>query len=126
MKRGQVDSSVPSPARIWDYDIGGKDNFAVDRAVAKRVIAVLPSAPLVADVRNASAILAGAAQTLDFTEPIAVLMLQLPHFVPDEDDPYEIVRRIMDPLAGGAVPGHLRLQRRREEALMRAASYRWT
>ena len=44
------DPSVPSPARIWNYYIGGKDNFAADRAVAERVFEVLPTAPLVAQM----------------------------------------------------------------------------
>ena len=26
------DTSVAHPARIWDYWLGGKDNFAADRA----------------------------------------------------------------------------------------------
>jgi hypothetical protein len=42
------DESVPSTARIWNYYIGGKDNFAADRAVAERVIEVLPTVPVVA------------------------------------------------------------------------------
>ena len=28
-----IDTSKPSPARIYDYALGGKDNFAVDREV---------------------------------------------------------------------------------------------
>jgi len=28
-----IDVSVPHSARIWNYWLGGKDNFAVDRAV---------------------------------------------------------------------------------------------
>jgi O-methyltransferase involved in polyketide biosynthesis len=176
-----TDASVPSPARIWDYYIGGKDNYAADRAVAARVIEVLPSAPLVArltrqflitvvhdlaaergirqfldigsglptannthqvaqrvapdsrivyvdndpvvivharallasepegacdylqaDVRDVDTIVAGMAETLDLSRPVAVLMLQLLHFVPDEDHPYEIVRRLMDALPSGS------------------------
>ncbi len=172
---------MSSPARIWDYYLGGKDNFAVDRAVAERVIEVLPTAPLVArmtrqflvrvvhdlaaghgirqfldigsglptrdnthqvaqraarssrivyvdndpvviahahallvsapegscdyvlaDVRDVDVILAGAARTLDFTRPVAVLMLQLLHFIPEQDDPYVIVRRIMDAMPAGS------------------------
>ena len=30
---GRFDPTVPSPARVWDYFVGGKDNFAVDRAL---------------------------------------------------------------------------------------------
>ncbi len=42
------DPSVPSPARVWNYWIGGKDNFAADRAVGDRVLDVLPEVAVVA------------------------------------------------------------------------------
>lgn len=199
------DPSVPSPARIWNYYIGGKDNFAADRAVAERVYEVLPTAPLVAqmtrrflarvvdelavrygirqfldigsglptadnthqvaqrvapssrvvyvdndpvvithahallvsaqegacdylqaDVRDVDAILAGAARTLDFTQPVAVLMLQLLHFVPEEDNPYGIVRRIMDAVPPGSflvlVHGPLDVNAEVEARLMKMAA----
>jgi O-methyltransferase involved in polyketide biosynthesis len=37
-----VDSTVPSIARIYDYLLGGKDNFAVDRAAAAQVRQAIP------------------------------------------------------------------------------------
>jgi len=37
-----VDVSVPSIARVYDATLGGKDNFAVDRAVADELVAVFP------------------------------------------------------------------------------------
>jgi S-adenosyl methyltransferase len=37
-----VDPSQPSAARIYDYLLGGKDNFAVDREAAERVLVVAP------------------------------------------------------------------------------------
>ncbi len=175
------DPAVPSPARIWNYWVGGKDNFASDRAAAKQILAALPSVPMVArltrqflarvvhelaadygvrqfldigsgcptanntheiaqraapssrivyvdndpivishanallastpdgccdyihaDLRDVEEILAGAAPTLDFTRPVAVIMAQVLHFVPDSDDPYGIVRRLVEPLAPGS------------------------
>jgi hypothetical protein len=36
------DPATPSAARIYDYLLGGKDNFAVDRAAAEKVLAVAP------------------------------------------------------------------------------------
>jgi SAM-dependent methyltransferase len=33
---------VPSPARVWDHILGGKDNFVVDRAVAQELLAEHP------------------------------------------------------------------------------------
>jgi hypothetical protein len=37
-----VDTSVPHIARVYDYWLGGKDNFAVDRAVAEQVMQTFP------------------------------------------------------------------------------------
>ena len=42
------DPSVPNPARMWNYWLGGKDNFAADREAAERVLQVMPSMPLIA------------------------------------------------------------------------------
>lgn len=36
------DSDVPSPARMYDYYLGGQDNFAADREAAEAVIASHP------------------------------------------------------------------------------------
>jgi len=37
------DASKPHIARVYDYLLGGKDNFAADRAVADQIIAQLPA-----------------------------------------------------------------------------------
>ncbi|WP_239089768.1 SAM-dependent methyltransferase [Sphaerimonospora thailandensis] len=39
-----VDPTVPSVARIYDYLLGGKDNFASDRAAAEKLIELTPNA----------------------------------------------------------------------------------
>jgi O-methyltransferase involved in polyketide biosynthesis len=36
------DPRTPSIARVYDYLLGGKDNFAADRAVAQKLLAVYP------------------------------------------------------------------------------------
>ena len=36
------DTSVPHIARVYDYWLGGKDNFAADRAAAEQVVATMP------------------------------------------------------------------------------------
>ncbi len=36
------DTSVAHPARVYDYWLGGKDNFAADREAAERVLAAAP------------------------------------------------------------------------------------
>jgi hypothetical protein len=38
-----IDTSVAHPARVYDYWLGGKTNFAADREAAEQVIAVRPS-----------------------------------------------------------------------------------
>jgi S-adenosyl methyltransferase len=181
------DASVPNPARIWNYWLGGKDNFAADREAGDRVIAGLPSMPktarwtrrflvdvvnqmitvhgvrqfldigsglptadntheiaqraapdarivyvdndpvvlshahalltsgphgktdyILADLRDVATILKEAARTLDFGQPIAVLLIGVLHFIPDADDPYAIVSRLVHGLPSGSylVIGH--------------------
>ncbi|MGK5558068.1 SAM-dependent methyltransferase [Actinomadura kijaniata] len=43
-----VDPTVVSPARVYDYFLGGKDNYAVDRQAAQQISEVLPEAPAIA------------------------------------------------------------------------------
>ena len=42
------DSSVPNVARVYDYYLGGKDNYAVDREAARKVLGIAPDVPLAA------------------------------------------------------------------------------
>jgi hypothetical protein len=39
---GRFDPEIPSTARMYDYYLGGKDNFPADRAAAEEVIAMMP------------------------------------------------------------------------------------
>ncbi|UWE11407.1 SAM-dependent methyltransferase [Actinacidiphila bryophytorum] len=38
----QIDTSRPHPARMYDYYLGGRDNYEVDREAAQRVIDLFP------------------------------------------------------------------------------------
>jgi O-methyltransferase involved in polyketide biosynthesis len=175
------DTSAPSPARMWNYWIGGKDHFAADREAADKIMAAMPALPAIArsvryflidivqsltvdygirqfldigtglptadnthdvaqraapesrivyadydpvvlaharalltsspegetdyiqaDLRDTGAILSAAARTLDFTKPVAILLLAVLHFIPDADDPYAIVRKLMDAVPSGS------------------------
>ncbi len=40
-----VDITKPSIARVYDFMIGGKDNFAIDRMAAERALAITPDGP---------------------------------------------------------------------------------
>jgi O-methyltransferase involved in polyketide biosynthesis len=44
----QFNPSVPSIARVYDFFLGGKDNFAADRALAEQQIAFAPLIPVLA------------------------------------------------------------------------------
>jgi hypothetical protein len=179
--RRDFDTTVAHPARVWDYWLGGKDNFAADREAGERVMAAMPSVdaaaragraflaaavhylaagmgirqfldigtglptannthevaqqvgpdsrivyvdndPIVltharalltsdargatayvdADLRDTEKILAEASNVLDFSQPIALMLLHILHFIPDTDDPYGIVASLMEPLAPGS------------------------
>lgn len=45
---GGIDTTRPNVARIYDYLLGGKDNFAVDRAAAEQLIASVPDIAAIA------------------------------------------------------------------------------
>ena len=177
----RLNVEVPHSARIWNYLLGGKDNFESDRAAADAVLAQMPDIrtfavagreflnravtflardagirqfldigtglptannthdlaqgvapsskivyvdndPLVlvharalltshpdgttsyidADVREPEKVLRAAAETLDFAQPIAVVMIGILGHVPDSDDPAGIVRTIVDALPSGS------------------------
>ena len=179
--RETLDTGVPHIARVYDYWLGGKDNYAADREVAEQVLATgntatlnvranraflgravryltaergirqfldlgtgLPSAnnthevaqriapesrivytdndPIVlvharalltshpagattyihADVREPAKILLEARDTLDFEQPIAVMMIGLMHCIPDEDDPAGLAAQVLDALPSGS------------------------
>jgi SAM-dependent methyltransferase len=179
--RRDFDTTVAHPARIWDYWLGGKDNFAADREAGEQVMAAMPSVdaaaragrgflatavhylaagmgirqfldigtglptasnthevaqqvgpesrivyvdndPIVltharalltsntsgatayvdADLRDTGKILAEAGNVLDFSQPVALMLLHVLHFIPDSDDPYGIVAKLMDALAPGS------------------------
>jgi SAM-dependent methyltransferase len=39
----EIDTSVPQSARVYDYWLGGKDNFPADRALAEAIIQQVPT-----------------------------------------------------------------------------------
>jgi hypothetical protein len=179
--RPPFDTTVANQARIYDYLLGGKDNYAADRAAVDAVLKVAPEMgfaaranraflgrvvrylaaeagirqfldigtgiptagnthqvaqavapesrvvyvdydPVVlaharalltsheagateyidADLRDTPAILGRAARLLDFTQPVAVTLLMILHVIPDSDDPYALVAKVMDALPPGS------------------------
>ena len=200
-----VDTSVAHPARVYDYWLGGKDNFAADREAAERVLAVspglrwriqanrrflaravrylaedagirqfldigtgIPSAnnthqvaqeaapdarivyvdndPIVlsharalltsgprgatqyvhGDAREPGPIIESAAETLDFSQPVALMLIGVLHLIQDSEDPWGLVAWLMAQLPAGSylaishpaidiAPGQAEAQRRYNE-----------
>ncbi|MEU2794804.1 SAM-dependent methyltransferase [Streptomyces sp. NPDC007100] len=52
-KADEIDTSRPHPARMYDYYLGGRDNYEVDREAAQRVIAAHPQVRLSARANRA-------------------------------------------------------------------------
>jgi hypothetical protein len=176
-----IDTSTAHIARMYDYWLGGKDNFAADRAVGDKAMEAyphmvssvranraflersvrylggeegirqfldigtgLPSAnnthevaqdvapdarivyvdndPIVlsharalltsqpegqtayieADLRDTETILQAAAKSLDFSQPVAVMLVAVLHCIPDTADPYRIVADLMRAVPAGS------------------------
>jgi hypothetical protein len=177
----KLDTGVPHSARVWNYWLGGKDNFAADRAVGDQVREIYPDVveiarasrafldrsvryltgeagirqfldigtglptadnthqvaqqvapesrivyvdndPLVlvharalltsgpegetayvdADVRDPGKILQAAAETLDFSRPVALMLLGILGNVEDTDEAGAIVNRLVDAVPSGS------------------------
>jgi hypothetical protein len=177
----RIDTTVPHSARIWNYWLGGKDNYPVDRAagdqfreafpgivdvtrasrrfltravrylageagvrqfldigtglptadntheVAQRVApdsrivyvdndpvvlvharALLTSTPqgvtqyVDADLHEPDRILEAASKTIDFTEPVALMLLGILGHVIDDAEARSIVKRLLDALSSGS------------------------
>ncbi|WP_106410598.1 MULTISPECIES: SAM-dependent methyltransferase [Pseudofrankia] len=54
------------------------------------------------DVRRPDEILAKAAEVLDFSQPIALMLIAIMHCVPEDQDPYSIVRTLADAMPPGS------------------------
>jgi hypothetical protein len=88
------------------------DNDPLVLAHARALLTSLPQGAcdyLDADLRNPETILRGAARTLDFAQPTAVMLVAVLHFIPDADDPQGIVAALAGALAPGSfvVVSHL-------------------
>jgi O-methyltransferase involved in polyketide biosynthesis len=54
------------------------------------------------DLRNTGKILAEAAGVLDFDQPVAIMLLGVLHYIPDEDDPAALVARLLAAVPSGS------------------------
>ncbi|WP_405087998.1 SAM-dependent methyltransferase [Microbispora sp. NBC_01389] len=44
-RAARIDTSKPSIARVYDFFLGGKDNFAIDRQIGEATLKIAPDAP---------------------------------------------------------------------------------
>jgi hypothetical protein len=79
-----------------------------DPVVIRHAQALLTSSPagktdyIQADLRDWATISAGAQRTLDFSRPVAVLLIAVVHFILDAEDPHQIISAMMADLAPGS------------------------
>lgn len=90
-----IDASVPHSARIWNYWIGGKDCYAVDREMGERIQEAYPQ--IVDVARAARAFLARAVRYL-VQEAGIRQFLDIGTGLPTGDNTHEIAQRL-DPSA---------------------------
>ena len=96
----EVAQAAAPDARVIYAD---RDPVAV--AMGRKLLAGNDRAAVVqADIRDLDAILADPAvgRLIDFSEPVAIMLVAILHFVLDADDPYRIVRRLRDAAAPGS------------------------
>ena len=81
------------------------DNDPIVMLHARALLASCPEGAtgyVQADIRDPETILAKAAETLDFSRPVAIMLLAMLHFVSDAQDPAGIIRTLMDAVPRGS------------------------
>jgi trans-aconitate methyltransferase len=81
------------------------DNDPIVLGHARVLLASAPEgacAYINADIRDTGKILQDAAGTLDFSRPVAICLIMVLQFVPDGDDPWQVVRTLLDAVPSGS------------------------
>jgi hypothetical protein len=81
------------------------DNDPIVLAHSHTLMASTPEGAVkyvVADLRDTGTVLSQAAETLDFGKPTAVLLFTILHHILDREDPWGIVRRLVDAVPSGS------------------------
>src|SRR6266566_1717838 len=86
-----IDTTVSHSARIWNYWLGGKDNYQVDREVGEQILAFVPE--LVRSARADRQFLARAVLYLVGEERIRQF-LDIGTGLPTVDNTHEIAQRV--------------------------------
>ena len=86
-----LDLGVPHSARVWNYWLGGKDNYPVDRQVGEQVRAVYPE--IVEVARHSRAFLGRAVRHLAGEEGVTQF-LDIGTGLPTVDNTHEVAQRV--------------------------------
>jgi hypothetical protein len=86
-----IDTSVPQSARIWNYFLGGRDNYEVDRAAGDEVIKMFPG--IVDGARGARYFLARAVRHLAEEEGVRQF-LDIGTGLPNVDNTHQIAQSV--------------------------------
>ncbi|MFG1653147.1 SAM-dependent methyltransferase [Micromonospora sp. NPDC049275] len=83
------------------------DNDPIVLAHARALLSSTPegaTAYIDADLRDPERILRHPElrRTIDLSQPVGLMLVAVLHFVPDDDDPYALVRRLLDALPAGS------------------------
>ncbi len=81
------------------------DNDPIVLAHARALLTACPegaTAYLDADFRAVDEILAGAGQTLDFSQPVGIMLIAILHLIDDDADPYRKVAKLIDAVPPGS------------------------
>jgi len=84
-------TNVPSHARVWNYWLGGRDHFAVDRAASRTILGAMPSLQQIA---RASRRFLADAVTLLAREYGVRQFLDIGTGLPTADNTHEVAQRI--------------------------------
>ena len=88
---GKIDVSRPHSARIWNYWLGGKDNYPVDREVGEEFLAIFPGQADIA--RHARAFLGRVVRYLAGEAGIRQF-LDIGTGLPTVDNTHEVAQRV--------------------------------
>jgi S-adenosyl methyltransferase len=90
-ERDSLDTNVPHIARVYNYWLGGKDNFAADRELAEKFVALDPQAR--AGVRSNRAFLGRAIEYLAGEAGVRQF-LDIGTGIPTADNTHEVAQRV--------------------------------
>jgi hypothetical protein len=88
---GKLNVEIPHSARVWNYWLGGKDNFAADRAVGEQVKAVFPE---IVDAARQTRAFLGRAVTYLAAERGVRQFLDVGTGLPTVDNTHEVAQRV--------------------------------